>query len=336
MLEAVLFDWGDTLMRWAWDPSLLEAGHRAGLAAIGRGGLPEANTVAARFTETYLPFLWLPGAVEEIEYPGLVRELLGHFAVEVTDEELGRFLEAEHEAWSPARLLGATTHALLESLRSRGLALGLVSNTFDPPWLLHRDLERMGVAERLDVAVCLLLLYVIATTFGLRQQGRPEPGERATDGWSLRAALAALALATAATAVVSEILVHSLDAFAHAAGLSQFFMSAVIVAIVGNAAEHGGALVIARRGKMKLATEIAISSSAQVALFVASAVMLLSFAVGPALALSFRPVELGAMAFAAVVVAYVIRDGHSKRGEGFLLVGLYAVVVAGFWVAGDR
>ena len=153
MLEAVLFDWGDTLMRWAWDPSLLEAGHRAGLAAIGRGGLPEANTVAARFTETYLPFLWLPGAVEEIEYPGLVRELLGHFAVEVTDEELGRFLEAEHEAWSPARLLGATTHALLESLRSRGLALGLVSNTFDPPWLLHRDLERMGIAERLDVAV---------------------------------------------------------------------------------------------------------------------------------------------------------------------------------------
>jgi putative hydrolase of the HAD superfamily len=153
VLEAVLFDWGDTLMRWEWDASLLEAGHRAGLAAVGREDMPEADALAAHFAEAYLPFFWLPGAVEEIEYPGLVRELLGHFGVEVSDDELGRFLEAEHDAWRPACALGATTHALLESLRARGLKLGLVSNAFDPPWLLHRDLERMGVAERLDTAV---------------------------------------------------------------------------------------------------------------------------------------------------------------------------------------
>ena len=201
----------------------------------------------------------------------------------------------------------------------------------------HGNPDRHSLAVlSIPVALFLLVLYVAATTFGLRQQERPVPEEQESSGWSLRTALLALALATAATAVVSEILVHSLDAFAHAAGLSQFFISAVIVAIVGNAAEHGGAVVIAKRGKMKLATEIAISSSAQVALFVTSAVVLLSFAVTPALALSFRPVELGAMAFAALVVAYVIRDGHSKRGEGFLLVALYAAVVAGFWVAGDR
>jgi putative hydrolase of the HAD superfamily len=153
VIEAVLFDWGDTLMQWVWDESLLEAGARAGLEAIGRDGLPGADAVAARFAEAYMPYLWLPGAVEEIEYPGLVRELLGHFGVEPTDEELERFLDAEHEAWTPARRLGPTTHALLESLRTRGLKLGLVSNAFDPPPLLHRDLERMGVAERLDTAV---------------------------------------------------------------------------------------------------------------------------------------------------------------------------------------
>jgi putative hydrolase of the HAD superfamily len=153
MLRAVLFDWGDTLMQFGYDPELVSAGQRAGLAAIGRDGLPEAEAITERFREHYEPLFWVPGTLEEIEYPGLVRELLGHFGVELSDEELDRFLEAEHEAWNPARVLGATTHALLEALRARGLKLGVVSNAFDPGWLLHRDLERMGIAERIDFAV---------------------------------------------------------------------------------------------------------------------------------------------------------------------------------------
>jgi putative hydrolase of the HAD superfamily len=154
MLDAVLFDWGDTLMRFAYDEALVEAGHRAGLAALApRDGLPDAVDMGAHFRERYEPLFWAPGTIEEIEYPGLVRQLLGDFGVEPSDEELGRFLEAEHEAWAPARELGATTHALLDSLRQQGLKLGLVSNAFDPGWLLHRDLEQMGLGERLDVAV---------------------------------------------------------------------------------------------------------------------------------------------------------------------------------------
>jgi putative hydrolase of the HAD superfamily len=153
VLEAVLFDWGDTLMEWAWQDELLAAGHRAGLAALGRDDLPGADVVAARFRERYLPLFWQPGVLEEVEYPGIVRGLLAEFDVAVSDEQLARFLEAEHAAWQPARRLGAHTWALLESLRDRGLKLGLVSNALDPPWLLHRDLEQLGVAGRLDVAV---------------------------------------------------------------------------------------------------------------------------------------------------------------------------------------
>jgi len=150
VLEAVLFDWGDTLMQWAWEPALLDVGHAAGLRALGRGPLPE---LTARFRDDVLPVLWRPGTLEEVEYPALVRTLLADAGVEVTDGELERFLEAEHDAWEPARLLASTTHALLESLRARGLKLGLVSNALDPPGLLHRDLARFGVAERLDFAV---------------------------------------------------------------------------------------------------------------------------------------------------------------------------------------
>src|SRR3954467_12737306 len=112
-------------MRWAWDDALVENGHRAGLEAIGRGDLATAGDVTAHFRAVYEPSFSEPGTLEELEYPGLVRELLAHFGVEPTKEQLDAYLEAEHAAWSEARQLDATTHALLESLRSRGLRLGI-------------------------------------------------------------------------------------------------------------------------------------------------------------------------------------------------------------------
>jgi putative hydrolase of the HAD superfamily len=153
VIDAVLFDWGDTLFRFEYDEALLEAGWEAGLVAADRDDLPGHAAAAARFREHYVPLLWQPGSLEEIEYPELVRECLAGLGAELGDEELERFLEAEHAAWEPARLLGDSTHALLDVLRERGLRTGLVSNAFDPPGLLHRDLQQMGLGERLDVAV---------------------------------------------------------------------------------------------------------------------------------------------------------------------------------------
>jgi Ca2+:H+ antiporter len=183
-------------------------------------------------------------------------------------------------------------------------------------------------------AVALLALYLFVTIRGLR---RLEPHEGTNEGgWSLPVALVALAITTVVTALISEILVHSLEAFADAANLSEFFISIVIVAIVGNAAEHGGAVVIAHRGKMTLATEIAVSSSAQVGLLVIPAVALLSFLTEHPLALSFRPIELIGMGGAAAFVGFVIRDGRSKKWEGLLLIGVYAALAMWFLAAGDR
>jgi Ca2+:H+ antiporter len=94
--------------------------------------------------------------------------------------------------------------------------------------------------------------------------------------------------------------------------------------------------VIASRGKLPLATEIAVSSSAQVALLVTPAVALLSWVVRPALPLTFRPVELAAMGGAAALVALLLADGRGRRWEGFLLIGIYALVAVGFFAVGDR
>jgi len=206
-----------------------------------------------------------------------------------------------------------------------------------PGWSGNPDRHSLAVAT-VPVAVALLLLYLVATGMGLRRHKRlhEESGAEPGEGWSLAVALATLAVATVVTALVSEILVHSLHDFAESANLSEFFISTVIVAIVGNAAEHGGAIVIARRGNLRLATEIAISSSAQVALLVAPVVALLSWIVRPALPLAFRPIELAAMGGSAVLVAVLVSDGRARRWEGYLLVAVYAGVAAGFWVAGDR
>ena len=152
MLRAVLFDWGDTLFHFAYDEELLEAGWRAGLATLENDDLPGPDETATVFRERYLPLLWVPGSVDEVEYPEMIRELLGGFGVDLDDEQLDRFLAAEHAAWDPARVMGNHTHALLDSLRERDLLTGLVSNAFDPGWLLHQDLASMGLAERLDAA----------------------------------------------------------------------------------------------------------------------------------------------------------------------------------------
>jgi Ca2+:H+ antiporter len=208
-----------------------------------------------------------------------------------------------------------------------------------PGWSGDPDRHSLAIAT-IPVAAILLLFYFGQTSINLRQdrdQHRKEAAKSpAPQTLSLRNALVLLAVATAITAVVSEILVHTLEGFADSVGLSQFFVSAVIVAIVGNAAEHGGAVVIARRGKIRLASEIAVSSAAQVALFVAPLAALLSFLVRPPLPLAFRPVELATIAGSALFVGAVVWDRKGTRREGVLLLAGYVVCVVAYYLSGNR
>ncbi len=185
----------------------------------------------------------------------------------------------------------------------------------------------------LPISGILLLAYLGITWQNLRIHRATDRVAPADSAWSLQRSLVVLGAATAATAIVSEILVHSLNHFGKAVGLNEFFVAVVIVAIVGNAAEHGGAVVIARRGNTTLATEIAITSSMQVAVFVAPVVCLLSWIVGRGLPLSFRVIEIVTMAAAALFAAFVVADGRSRRWEGFLLVGVYGAVVVWYLLA---
>ena len=189
----------------------------------------------------------------------------------------------------------------------------------------------------IPVSIALLLVYLGATWLSLRRHRLMHISDQAPEmvGWTFRTALLVLAATTIVTAVIAEIVVGSLEVFAEKAHLSEFFVAAVIVAIVGNAAEHGGAVVVAARGQIKLATEIALASSAQVAVFLIPAVTLLALLIDP-LALALRPVEIGALTFGALVSFVLLVQGKSSRARGVALILAYVAVAVAFFLSGER
>jgi Ca2+:H+ antiporter len=196
------------------------------------------------------------------------------------------------------------------------------------------DLEELSIA----VAIVLLATYAGGLIFSLRTHkaifNPPYEEEHEGLGWSVKRSVVMLAVAGAAVGLVSEILVGSISEASESIGISQFFVGVIVVAVVGNAAEHWVAVLVARKNKMDLAVNIAIGSAAQVALFVAPILVLLSFVLGPSpMALAFNGFELGAVLIGVLVAAYVSQDGESNWFEGIQLLAVYVVLALAFLYA---
>jgi len=228
--------------------------------------------------------------------------------------------------------------------RSAYLSLGLVGFTAVLVLVaaapgFHGDENRRSLAElSVLISVVLLAVCAVVTRYALRRHRQiglaAEPGSGSGDSWPLAAALTVLAVATALTALVSETLVSTLQAFAAAAHLPEFFVAVIIVAIVGNATEHGSAIMLARRGRVKLATEIPLASGAQIAGLVIPLIALISWGWQP-LTLSFRPVELTMLAVAAALPALVLRSGRTSRLSGAILLSAYSLLAVTSYLVGD-
>jgi Ca2+:H+ antiporter len=192
------------------------------------------------------------------------------------------------------------------------------------------------------VACVLIASYVAGLFFSLKthrdlfnpaaaDDDEPEEGHEL---WSTRKSVAALALAGVAVGGMSEILVGSISEAAASIGLSEFFIGVIIVAIVGNAAEHWVAVSVAMKDKMDLSVNIAVGSSAQIALFVAPVLVLLSFVLGPhPMPLVFNGFELGGILLAILIANHVTQEGESTWYEGVQLLAVYAVLAVAFFVA---
>jgi Ca2+:H+ antiporter len=185
------------------------------------------------------------------------------------------------------------------------------------------------------IAVLLIAVYVAGLVFSMkthRDLFNPEHEyDEEVEPWSVRKSIVMLGIAGVAVGVMSEILVGSIHPAAESAGLSEFFIGAIVVAIVGNAAEHWVAVLVARKNKMDLAVNIAIGSSAQIALFVVPVLVLASFVLGPSpMPFVLNGFELAAILIAVTIANQVTQEGESTWHEGILLLAVYVVFIITF------
>jgi Ca2+:H+ antiporter len=185
------------------------------------------------------------------------------------------------------------------------------------------------------ISVLMIAVYFAGLVFSMKTHrdlfNPPHEEEEGHEPWTVRRSVVMLAIAGVAVGVMSEILVGSIHHAAESAGLSEFFIGAIVVAIVGNAAEHWVAVLVARKDKMDLAVNIAIGSSAQIALFVVPVLVLMSFVLGPGpMPFVLNGFELAAILFAITIANQVTQEGESTWHEGILLLAVYAVFIVAF------
>jgi Ca2+:H+ antiporter len=227
------------------------------------------------------------------------------------------------------------------SLATTLLALSAIALVV--PALFHRISANAGApAEQtlsLEISVVLAITYVLSLVFTLRTHKHLYAGHGDVESdtaigmqkvplW--KSALILLA-ATSMVAIMSEYLVGAVEHTAQRLGMSDVFVGVFIVAVVGNAAEHSTAVMVALKNKMDLAVNIAVGSSLQVALLVAPTLVFVSYAFGKPLDLLFTTFEIAAIVLSVAVVTLIASDGESNWMEGVLLLAVYAILGLAFY-----
>jgi Ca2+:H+ antiporter len=303
----------------------------------GIGGF--LNVTFGNAPELIIAFFALLAGLQEVVKASIIGSIVGNILLVLGASMLVGGLRRHKQTFSRT---AANAQAAMLLLALAALILPAVFELVHGGRLPGVGEERVNFGaetERLSlgVAVVLLVSYAAGVYFSLRTHRRvfnPYQEEEAEHGWSIRRSVLLLGLAGVLVGVMSEVLVGSISETAEQVGLSEFFIGVFVVAIVGNAAEHWVAVLVAAKDKMDLAVNIAIGSSAQIALFVAPVLVLASFVVGPnPLSLVFNGYELGGVLFSVLIANYVTQEGESNWFEGVQLLALYAVLGLVFFYA---
>jgi Ca2+:H+ antiporter len=183
-------------------------------------------------------------------------------------------------------------------------------------------------------ALVLMGAYVGSLIYGFTAHCDPFRSTRGSDARHLSTsqATALLAAATVLTTIQAELLVHAITAALARFGFTELFAGVIVVALIGNAAEHYSAVAAARHNRMTLAVEIAVGSSAQIALLVGPFLVLYSWVIGEPMALILNPLEITAIIVSVLATAMVVSDGESNWVEGLQLLSVYLILAIAFFL----
>jgi Ca2+:H+ antiporter len=299
--------------------------HLAAHLGAAAGGL--LNATFGNAAELIIAIMALRRGLYDVVKASLTGSIIGNVLLVLgLSLLLGGLRRRRQRFNSTAAGLGAT----LLALSAAGL---LVPPVFHAVGGAAGDLHIQDLS--LAIAVVLFVAYVLSLIFQLKTHQHlfaDEGGHAMEHPWSVRWSMAALAGATALVALMSEMLVGSVEEAAHTWGMSDVFVGVILVAIIGNAAEHSSAVLMAMKDRMDLSMSIAVGSGIQIALFVAPLLIFLSYVIGPQpMDFEFTPFEVFSVAVALVVVNLVAYDGESHWMEGVLLLAVYLVLGIAFY-----
>jgi Ca2+:H+ antiporter len=309
-------------------------------AGPGIGGL--LNVTFGNFPELLIAFFALLAGLQEVVKASLIGSVLGNSLLVLGAAMLVGGLGHERQTFNQRAASAQSTLLLVASAAMVLPAVFQLVAGGGLPEISAEEVDFSSAVENLSLAVAIILLasYGGGLWFSLKTHrdlfNPPADVDEEEHGtpWTIRRSVIMLAIAGLVVGLMSEILVGSIEETAESVGLSQFFIGVIIVAVVGNAAEHWVAVYVAAKNKMDLAVNIAIGSSAQVALFVAPVLVILSFFFGEhPLALVFNGFELAGVLLAVLIASHVTTHGESTWFEGLLLLALYTMMGVTFYLA---
>ncbi|MFR8870297.1 calcium/proton exchanger [Paraclostridium sordellii] len=285
------------------------------------------NATFGNATELIISFFALKAGLFDVVKASIAGSVIGNILLVLGASMLFGGLKHKNQTFNK-KVIEVSSSMLLFAVI--GLCIpAIFTHTIDPK-LLNTRYEGLSIV----VAIIMFAIYILSLVFSFfthKDIYSIDHEEEGSAKWSLKKSIIILAIATILIAIESEFLVSGVDSITATLGLSEFFVGIILIPIIGNAAEHSTAIVMAMKNKMDVSVEIAVGSSLQIILFVAPVLIFLSLLFTP-MSIVFNQFELVSLIVSVLIVNRVASDGESNWLEGVQLLSVYLIIAAGFFI----